>query len=81
MLEKLIYYNANTHNVHSGDCVKRAISLAFNLDYEYIAKLLRQKAKELRINSWQVPSVFIPVIEDLLPYGDLNKLSRNPLCL
>ena len=51
MLEKLIYYNANTHNVHSGDCVKRAISLAFNLDYEYIAKLLRQKAKELRINS------------------------------
>lgn len=77
MLEKLIYYNANTHNVHSGDCVKRAISLAFNLDYEYIAKLLRQKAKELRINSWQVPSVFIPVIEDLLPYGDLKEIYNN----
>lgn len=77
MLEKLIYYNANTHNVHSGDCVKRAISLAFNLDYEYVAKLLRQKAKELRTNSWQVPSVFIPVIEELLPYGDLKEISTT----
>ena len=77
MLEKLIYYNANTHNVHSGDCVKRAISLAFNIDYEYTAKLLRQKAKELRVDSWQVPSVFIPVIKDLLPYGDLDEISTK----
>lgn len=75
MLERLFYYNANTHNVHSGDCVKRAISLAFNLDYEYVAKLLRQKAKELKISSWQFPTVFIPVIKDLLPYGDLKEIS------
>lgn len=66
MIEAIKYYNANTHNMTSGDCVKRAISLAFDLDYEYVAKLLRQKAKELNISSWQFYPVFSSVIKDLV---------------
>lgn len=70
MLEKLIYYNANTHSVNSGDCVKRAISLAFDLDYEYVAKLLRQTAKDYGLKYWNTSNVFEKVINELYPTGE-----------
>lgn len=41
----LIKYNANTRGTNTGDCTTRAISLAFNSDYNTIKKLQNESAK------------------------------------
>lgn len=39
---KYISYNANTRNKDVGDCTKRALSLAFGLDYDEVSRELNQ---------------------------------------
>lgn len=40
-----IYYNANPKGDKIGDCVVRAISLALNIDYNIIGKMLLENSK------------------------------------
>lgn len=40
-----IYYNANSRNKFTGDCVKRAISFALGLDYDQVARELNAAKK------------------------------------
>lgn len=40
-----VYYNANLNNEKIGDCVIRAISLALDLDYDVVVKLLLKNSK------------------------------------
>ena len=40
-----IYYNANPKNEKVGDCVVRAISLALDIDYDIVVKLLINNSK------------------------------------
>lgn len=58
-------YNANNRGKNVGDCVKRAISIAFDLPYSEVSKILNTKMKELRKTQWNIMSVFIPVMEEL----------------
>lgn len=38
----MIRYNANTRGARTGDCVKRALSVAYSMDYDEVAKELNQ---------------------------------------
>ena len=58
-------YNANSRGKSVGDCVNRAISLAFDIPYSEVNKLLNQKMKEKRQTSWKISSVYGEVIKDL----------------
>ncbi len=58
-------YNANSRGKSVSDCVNRAISLAFDIPYSEVNKLLNQKMKEKRESSWKISSVYGKVIEDL----------------
>lgn len=40
-----IYYNVNPNDEHIGDCVIRAISLALDIDYDIVVKLLLNNSK------------------------------------
>lgn len=61
----LVKYNANTRGKSVGDCVKRSMSLAFDMSYNDIGKLLNEKMKALRAYQWNIQRVFNPVIKDL----------------
>lgn len=61
-------YNANTRGTSTGDCVKRSMSLAFDLPYGEITKLLNAQMHKVRANAWNVTAVFRPVIESLTKY-------------
>lgn len=43
---KLVFYNANTDNNHSPDCVARSISLAFGTSYNTVKYQLRKFARD-----------------------------------
>lgn len=58
-------YNANNRGKSVGDCVKRAISIAFDIPYSEVGKLLVSKMKELRRTQWNIWPVFEKVIKDL----------------
>lgn len=62
---ELVRYNANNRGKDVGDCVKRAISLAFGESYTTVSKLLNAKMKDLREHQWNISSVFGEVIRDL----------------
>ena len=62
---KFKYYNANSSGRNTGDCVKRAISFAFDIPYIQTAKLLNNKMKDLEFGKWQIYPVFKNVIRDL----------------
>lgn len=55
-------YNANNRGTNAPDCVKRAISMAFNLDYNEVSKLLLAEAKARSRSRWNIPSVYQPVM-------------------
>lgn len=59
---EFIKYNANAAGHSSPDCVKRALSLAFNMPYNEIAKELIAMMKQLRRDHWNVPSVYEHII-------------------
>ena len=73
-------YNANNRGKNVGDCVKRAMSLAFDTPYSEISKLLNAKMKELRKTKWNSLKVFVPVMEELGATGKTN-MSGDPITL
>lgn len=58
-------YNANNRGKRVGDCVNRAISLAFNIDYNEAHRRLVDKMHEYKCNSWKIYPVYEAVILDL----------------
>lgn len=73
---ELVRYNANNRGTNSPDCVKRAISMAFDLPYSEVTKLLNNKMHEVRARRWNTFRVFEPVIKELggtslIPIDDL----------
>lgn len=61
----LVKYNANNRGKNSPDCVKRSISLAFDIDYSEAAKLLNAEMKNQHRSKWNIKPVFNKVIKDL----------------
>ena len=59
---ELIHYNANSAGRSTGDCVKRSLSLAFDVPYVEMSKELIAKMKEKRSDHWNVQSVYNDVI-------------------
>lgn len=55
-------YNANSRGTHTDDCVKRALSMAFDIDYNVVGKELNRIMKEKRARFWNVARVFEPFI-------------------
>lgn len=62
---ELVRYNANVSGKMSPDCVKRALSLAFDVPYSQMTKLLNQEMKEKRAVAWNIASVYVPVMNKL----------------
>ena len=58
-------YNANNRGNDTSDCVKRALSLAFDMDYNDVSKLLIHKMKDLGRSAWNILPVFGGVISDI----------------
>lgn len=58
-------YNANNRGTNAPDCVKRSLSMAFNMDYNQVSKLLIAKAKEKHRSCWNILPVYESVIYDL----------------
>jgi len=59
----LLKYNANNAGNSSPDCVKRAISYAFDKSYIAVSKDLNEFAKRLRFDAWNVPGLYSQVIK------------------
>lgn len=51
-------YNANNRGTHTGDCVKRALSMAFDMSYVAVGKELNAIMKEKRASAWNANEVF-----------------------
>lgn len=73
--EALIKYNANIRSKNVGDCVKRAISLAYNKPYSEVEKDLNAKKREYGASAWNVPSIFEKVMNDY-SNGKLIKMTE-----
>lgn len=73
--EALIKYNANIRSKNVGDCVKRAISLAYNKPYSEVEKDLNAKKREYGASAWNVPSIFEKVMNDYSD-GELIKMTE-----
>ena len=71
---EFIRYNANAAGHNTGDCVKRALSLAFDMPYNEIGKELIAKMKQLRRDAWNRPAVYEHVIR---AHGGGNKVTVN----
>lgn len=61
----LVRYNANSSGKRSPDCVKRALSFAFDIPYSQIAKMLNDEMKRKKTYAWNIPSVYVPVMENI----------------
>ena len=61
---ELTKYNANNRGTSTQDCVKRALSFAFNIPYIKISQELNAKMKELRADSYKTSRVYEYVILD-----------------
>lgn len=63
---KLVKYNANSRGNNVGDCVKRSMSLAFDMSYNEIGKLLNaQLKKDYRAATWSEDRVWTQVVKQL----------------
>ena len=58
----LVRYNANSAGHSAPDCVKRSISLAFDIPYTQISKELNAEMKKQGSDSWCYAFVYAPVI-------------------
>lgn len=71
-----VKYNMNNRGSFTGDCVARAISLAFNKPYHEVLKDLNvAKNSQYRHDSYKFPSVFSRVIKQYggsVPYHEPN---------
>lgn len=52
------YYNANSKAIHTEDCVKRAISIAYKMDYDEVARGLNKVKRKLNYSAFNVTPVF-----------------------
>lgn len=57
VLADLKYYNANPANRSTDDCVKRALSFAFSMNYDDVTRELHKIAKEIGSSRWNTTLV------------------------
>lgn len=67
-------YNANNAGNYTGDCVKRAISLAFDKDYVQVSRDLLAMMKQRHLSTWKIPKVYEPIIQQ---YGGGSELPAS----
>lgn len=62
--EDFKYYNANDKDRDTGDCVKRSLSLAYNIPYKQVAKELNDIKRTIRSAKFNTYPVFTKYIKD-----------------
>lgn len=67
-----IKYNANNRGNNVGDCVKRGLSIAFDIDYNAVSKELLQIMHDKQKTSWKIRSVYEEFIQR---HGGSNPIS------
>lgn len=72
----LKYYNANSKNSRTGDCVVRSISLAFNKDYDETHRELNAWKRKLGWTKYNVAPVYEEYINDLGIQNNIEDLSE-----
>ena len=58
ILADLKYYNANTRDARVGDCVKRALAVAFRMDYDKVSAELNAIKRSMNRSQYNVRPVF-----------------------
>lgn len=53
-----VRYNANTRNSYVGDCVKRALTVAYSMDYDEVSRELNQIKRELHKSAYNISPVY-----------------------
>lgn len=56
--EDFIKYNANSKDRDTSDCVKRSLSLAYNMDYNRVASELRKIRRDTGETAWNIAPVY-----------------------
>lgn len=56
-------YNANTRDARVGDCVKRALSVAYSVDYDEVSKELNRIKRKLGYDVYNISPVYSKFIE------------------
>lgn len=56
-------YNANSRGTRTGDCVNRALSLALDIPYQEMRKILNERAKD-HGGAWNVQTVYYPIMKE-----------------
>ena len=59
-----VSYNANPNNTHTGDCVKRAISIALGMDYNEVGKKLNAINRQIKGPGYNYFVVFSKFLRD-----------------
>lgn len=62
---ELVTYNANNRGTSTGDCTARSISLAFNIDYSKVRKMMNASARKLRYDTYNADGNVNTVIAEL----------------
>lgn len=75
---ELVRYNANNRGNNTSDCVKRAMSLGFNMSYNEMSKLLLDNQKKLGCRSWNSIKCYPHLIEELGGKSSGKNLPANP---
>lgn len=64
ILDAVRYYNANPDAKSKPDCVIRALSMAYDMDYKDVKKELREIMKGMNLDVWNIRLVFEVFIKD-----------------
>jgi hypothetical protein len=67
-----LYYNAHPNNKNVGDCVKRAIALCSNMDYQTVQKELNRYKQITNAKKFNDTKNFQPYVEKVLKWERLN---------
>lgn len=77
VIEKLVKYNANSKDNDTGDCVKRSLSLAYNIDYDQVKRELNKIRRDIGAPYWNIPKVFEKFMSD---HGMISKDTISSDC-
>lgn len=56
-------YNANTRDSNVGDCVKRALTIAYSMDYDEVSKELNRIKRKYNKSAYNLTSVYYKFVE------------------
>lgn len=80
----LKYYNANTRDSDTGDCVKRGLSVAYSMDYDAVSSELNRIKRDLGYSQFNIGPVFQTFMsrrgDDFITVPESEQVSADEFC-